>query len=885
MRALAACGLLALIAVASALVAPEHASATRGGQHHARAIQTTSDEQPPASPGESALASEVEGGPLVGPPSEGDFLTDNGLGSPACREEVAAPPSAQQDCATSGFAAAPAPTGDYAFDVHIDTGLAHLTNYFEASVQDAAQWGWLALVALVHGLIVMLEWCYSLNLLGGTLLGEAARALHGAQTTFTTPGLALVLAVASALVVYHGLVRRRVAQTLGQVLAMLAMMLAGLWTIADPAASVGALSNWANETSIGTLGAVAAGTPNRPGQTLTREMRSLFGDLVTGPWCYLEFGNVRWCRDPHLLDARLRKAALAIAGDERSFAASHSGAEQHALLGSATLLQRANDNGELFLALPANGAARNSINESGSLLSVLCGGSREATHCEGPSAEEAEFRTQHGTWPRVVGLLLIWIGALAALALFGWIGLRLLAAALLSLLLLLLAPAAVLAPALGEGGRVLFRTWGTRLIAAVTAKLVYSVLLGAALLMTNLLAALSALGWWAQWLLIAAGWWLVFHERHELLGLARVGDAAPWARRDPRGGRPHGTVRRTRERATHRLADAALARAGHMARRRLGPPPVTEQRQSLPLPERRRRARAIADKQVAATLEREHREASARIAQAPAAQSAISEKRARLRRVELARQGLEQGLEQHADPDGAAAKADSRTLALLDVRARRLEAQIAAEQGALVGAREVLADGARGDARGGRVFSDERLRQRARFYDEQAALPEKGRRDAAGRRRDYRRLAGLTGRGEGEWDELGAEERRRATLEIDDALASRVHLQRAEDGTESARVASGEQSRSTARTHSLRSRPARAPAGPARARTHPTSKLAGWLEEERKQAASARSPRTLAERARAEPGNPLSAEQLRAQEQLRRLRRQFGSRARGYDEE
>ena len=55
--------------------------------------------------------------------------------------------------------------------------------------------------------------------------------------------------------------------------------------------------------------------------------------------------------------------------------------------------------------------------------------------------------------------------------LLGFIALHLLGAAILSLFYLLLAPAAVLAPALGDGGRAAFRAWGTRLLGAVCSKL------------------------------------------------------------------------------------------------------------------------------------------------------------------------------------------------------------------------------------------------------------------------------------------------------------------------------------------------------------------------------------------------------------------------------
>src|ERR1035441_6549405 len=86
--------------------------------------------------------------------------------------------------------------------------------------------------------------------------------------------------------------------------------------------------------------------------------------------------------------------------------------------------------------------------------------SSEATNCDGPDAAQAQFRTGAQTPARLGGLLLIAAGMLGMLLLLGFIVLRLLAASLFSLLYLLCAPAMVLAPAFGEGGRAVFRKWG-----------------------------------------------------------------------------------------------------------------------------------------------------------------------------------------------------------------------------------------------------------------------------------------------------------------------------------------------------------------------------------------------------------------------------------------
>ena len=200
--------------------------------------------------------------------------------------------SSQSNCRASGFEAAPVPTSNYAFDVHIDTGVAKLTNDADATVQNMLQLAWTVLVAAVHGLIVMIEWCYTIDLIDSSAMSGVARGLRDAQTAFTQPWLAVVLPVASVLALYQGLVRRRVAETVGQALLMLAMMVGGLWVIMNPTGTIGSLGEWANQAGLGALGAVAGGSPSHPQRTLADSMGVVFSSAIAGPWCYMEFGNV-----------------------------------------------------------------------------------------------------------------------------------------------------------------------------------------------------------------------------------------------------------------------------------------------------------------------------------------------------------------------------------------------------------------------------------------------------------------------------------------------------------------------------------------------------------------------------------------------------------------
>ena len=135
------------------------------------------------------------------------------------------------------------------------------------------------------------------------------------------------------------------------------------------------------------------------------------------------------------------------------------------------------------------------------------------------------------------GLLLILCGALGMVLLLGFIALRLLSAAIFSLLYLLIAPGMVLAPALGEGGRAIFRRWAGHLLASVVSKLLFSFLLGVVLAVLSILASLRSLGWWTQWLLMSAFWWGAYLRRHQALGAAQGAFAErmpPARRREPR---------------------------------------------------------------------------------------------------------------------------------------------------------------------------------------------------------------------------------------------------------------------------------------------------------------------------------------------------------------
>jgi hypothetical protein len=703
------------------------------------------------------------------PAAETDPLVRNGLGSPLCSGApggVALAGTGRRNCETSGFVAAAAPTGNFGLDVHIDTGLLGLSSAGLLSiVQDLFIAPlWMALVWAMHALVVVLEWCFTIDLLdGGTLRGGVALALRTMQSSITRPWLALVLSLAAVLCAYHGLVRRRVVESVTQALLVLVMTATCIWVTLDPAGTVGAVGRWANDASLGTLAVTARGSPASPGNALAESVGIVFGTAIEVPWCYLEFGDVDWCQSPARLDTGLRAAALRLAASEQREAGcatarsggceAHGGAEAVALERSARLLRAARTNGELFLALPPNGPARNSINDSSSLLRAICR-SQDATDCHGQAAAAAEFRTNHGTWPRVGGLLLITAGVLGLLLLLGYVALRLLGAAIFSLLYLLLAPAVALAPALGEPGRAAFRKWAAQLLGAVVSKLLFAFLLGVLLAVIAILSRLD-IGWWTRWLLMSAFWWGTFSRRHQLLQLVG-GDRAPGVGAWMAPRRP-GDALDIRARARERV---------HAARERSDrkPPEPGRLGVGMPQPElglygvgRGRLGGGVSDAPPRGQVthkgkpaDRDSQAASGVVPNETQAPSGGSPDTRAQRRLHLIVDQSER----------AAAVGNTRRAALLATRSKRLGAE--------------LADSSSERERTGAASGDGRSVRYARFLDAQAQLPPLGGSVGPGSRgRSYPAMAGIAGYGRREYLQLDPIKAFVARQQIDRQLALR----------------------------------------------------------------------------------------------------------------
>ena len=270
----------------------------------------------PAAPGGGAGAT-VD----AGRSAAGDPLAANGLGGALCRSDRlggALSAAARANCRTAGVSHAPAPVTDYGFDIHIDLGTFGIsTGAFAAAVQTLILTpAWTFLLWIVHAVLAVLEWSYALDLLDPGTVGGLTSTLRSAGALFTQPWLPAVLAVAAVVLTYRALVRRAVAESAGQAAATAAMIIAGLALIADPAGTVGRANAIVQQASLGTVAAVGGHDPAQAEASFGDALSGVFAAAVEGPWCYLEFGDVDWCRNPARRDDRLARAARTLAGPD-----------------------------------------------------------------------------------------------------------------------------------------------------------------------------------------------------------------------------------------------------------------------------------------------------------------------------------------------------------------------------------------------------------------------------------------------------------------------------------------------------------------------------------------------------------------------------------------
>lgn len=496
---------LSLAAAAPAMAAPTvidpapTAAAPRAAPDDPTPAPTATPE-PPRSPSNGAYA---------------DPLSDLGAGSPSCAGRVTG--EARRNCERTGSVAHAYPISAYGFDVQTGFSITDLGDSFLGALQSIAALAWMALVYLVKGVLLLLEWAFSLDLLGGAMtdVRNTLNVLH--ENVIGRAWFLTSLSVAALWAMWRGLVQGRTSQTITGLGATVGLMVAGLVILANPTGTVGHASRLANDASLGLLAATSGRPLGDPKTSLSDTMSGLFDQIVRDPWCALQFGSVDYCDADAKGTTTVSNAQVWLEYP----------AQSKQRKGLYRLLKGEDPEGGHrpgvvdALAGPLGGAALDAVGIGDSEDPGL---PEEVRNRVAKEPKRAAMQEAGGTFPRFALLALIAVGMTGAIALLAYIGIRLLLASLLALLLLLFTPAVLLAPAFGESGRATFIAWAKRLLGALVAKLVYALFLALVLAAGATLAKLD-IGWFGIWLVQIAFWWGVLLKREELLGFATAGQS------------------------------------------------------------------------------------------------------------------------------------------------------------------------------------------------------------------------------------------------------------------------------------------------------------------------------------------------------------------------
>ena len=127
------------------------------------------------------------------PDGNPDPFRSLGAGSPFCKRSGV---RSRTGCRISRSITHPYPISKYGLDVQIETGVTRIEDNLFAALQSIGALAWLALVYALKGVLLLLEWAFSLDLLNEAMrpVRRALQTLH--RDVLGTPWFLAAIAVA-----------------------------------------------------------------------------------------------------------------------------------------------------------------------------------------------------------------------------------------------------------------------------------------------------------------------------------------------------------------------------------------------------------------------------------------------------------------------------------------------------------------------------------------------------------------------------------------------------------------------------------------------------------------------------------------------------------------
>jgi hypothetical protein len=432
------------------------------------------------------------------------------------------------------------PLTHYSLDQHFDFISASLTDvdvsgvppmiaFFFASIL------WLATSFLANLLITLFSFAFSLDLVNGSqatggagALAPVSRAIHSIYAdVLGEPWLVLAIAVAGIWAMWRALVQRRYSETAGALGLSLIYVVAALFFVAQPGATIGAVSKWTNQMSGAFLSISSHGDPSSARQAKEDTANELFDQLVFKPWVVLNFGGLEHCvvagtgsadSDPESVAVR----PLSSSPDRDAALARRLRARTEITADGKVCVNNANKYAARFLRysngaedMDERGAEYDALNDGDA--SSLADAERTGYRLGAADKPATDAMEEGGQYQRLLLSLVLFFGELGAFLLLGALSIGVILAQVLLLLLLAFSPVALIAAVIPGRGHDFFKGWLEKLAGYLLRKAAYSLILAILLAVNGALGAATAqLGWLMSFGLQSLFFWAVFLQRKTL---------------------------------------------------------------------------------------------------------------------------------------------------------------------------------------------------------------------------------------------------------------------------------------------------------------------------------------------------------------------------------
>jgi hypothetical protein len=421
------------------------------------------------------------------------------------------------------------PLSAYALDYHVDVGVTKPDGVPPMIAQWAASQLWSATSFLIKTVIDLFTWAFSLDLLGGA--NGALAPISQAITSLYENVLGQAWMVAAILIagiwgIWKALVQRRYTETAGALAVSVLFVLVALFFVYQPERTIGEASRWTNQLSVAFLSGANRGSLDNPDQAKRQVADHLFQTLVYEPWAVLEFGGLSHCVDTRHPDADgfpkpvgPHDAAANVCRDHLK-----QGHDGHGGYAPRFLRQSAGSK-ERDLEFEALRDGKIPV-RYGTGPDQFAGYSVDKTDSPAVDAQQAG-----GAFQRLTLSVVVFLGALGAVALLGFLSLAVILAQVVALVLLGFAPVALIIGIFPGAGHEFFRGWLAKLATAVFIKALYSLVIAIVVAVSAALTgATGSLGFLFAFGLQTLFFWAIFVYRKQItarLVSATTGSAAP----------------------------------------------------------------------------------------------------------------------------------------------------------------------------------------------------------------------------------------------------------------------------------------------------------------------------------------------------------------------